>query len=436
MKTLSDAAVRSPRFAILLPVLIALTVATLVAVPTLTGKFTNIIPSLKVDTDPENMLVYDDPVRVVHREQKEKFTVYDLMVIGVVNETHENGVFNAGTLSDLYDLSEYAQSLQWQDKDGNTAGVISVDVISPSNVDNIEQGGPGTVKFDWLMPAPPPTDEEALLIKEKALNQPMLNGSLVSENGRAIALYIPLTSKDVSYEVANLLKERIATYGGRDEFHITGMATAQDVFGVEMFQQMATATPLAMALIISLLWYFFRNVTLILSPIIVAMLSVMTAMSLMIITGNAIHLMTSMIPIFIMPIAVLDGIHILSEFHDNYPKYKDRKLTLKHVMRELSKPMLLTTVTTSVGFAALNLIPLPPLQVFGSFVSIGVIIAWFLTVTFIPAYIRLMPEHKFSKLISDNPSTANTNRRGRVLPEIGAYSLRKAKPIILFAIIL
>jgi len=434
---LSETAIKSPKLYIWMPVFLAFALITLAAIPTLTGKFTNILSSLAIDTDPESMLVYDDPVRVTNREQKKKFIIDDLMVVGITNKTDKNGVFNPATLSNIHDLSTYAKTLQWQDKNNNTVGVVSVELISPSYVEHIEQGGPGTVKFNWLMPAPPTTEAEALQVREKAQNQPILNRSLVSTNGQAIALYIPMTSKDVSYKISNLLKERYAAYEGDDEFFITGLATAQDVFGVEMFQQMAVATPMAMTLIMALLWFFFRNFILILSPMIVANLAVMITMALMVVTGHAIHIMTSMIPIFIMPIAVLDGVHILSEFYDRYPQFKDRKKTLKVVMQELSKPMLLTTVTTATGFAALNLIPLPPLQDFGTFVSIGVILAWALTMTLIPAYIMLMPERKFANFgMQHTRHPGGQGYLARVLPKVGHSALNYAKPITVLAILL
>lgn len=437
MKALPETALKSPKLYIWLPALVSLLMVTLVAVPSLTGKFTDILTPVTIDPDPESMLVYDHPVRVSNREQKKKFTIYDLMVVGIINKTNKEGVFNQKTLSNIHDLATYAKSLQWQDSDGETVGVISVELISPSNVDNIEQGGPGTVKFDWLMPSPPTSDAQALAVRERAQTQPILDGSLTSTNGQAMALYIPLTSKHVSYKVSRLLKERAASYGDGDEFFITGMATAQDVFGVEMFQQMAIVTPLAMMLIFGLLWFFFRNVTLVISPMIVAMVSVMITMGLMILTGHAIHITTSMIPIFIMPIAVLDGIHILSEFYDCYPRFKDRRKAIRRVISDLSTPMLLTTVTTAVGFAALNLMPLPPLQVFGTFVSIGVILAWALTMTIIPAYIILMPERKFADF-----GTRHTRHPGghtflgRVLPKIGEFSLRVPIPIVLVVAVL
>ena len=122
---------------------------------------------LKIDTDPENMLAHDEPVRVLHNDMKAEFSLYDMIVVGVVNDRHPQGVFNVDSLRDIHAIASYAQSIRWED-DGKTHGVISVDVIAPSTVDNIEQAGLGTVRFEWLMKEPPKTDAEALGIAKKA----------------------------------------------------------------------------------------------------------------------------------------------------------------------------------------------------------------------------------------------------------------------------
>jgi predicted RND superfamily exporter protein len=167
---------------------------------------------------------------------------------------------------------------------------------------------------------------------------------------------------------------------------------AEDTFGVEMFKQMAVSAPIAMLIIFLLMLFFFRKFVLVISPMIVAMVSVIVTMGLLIATGNTVHIMSSMIPIFIMPIAVLDAVHILSEFFDRYQETKDRKKTILSVMDTLYQPMLYTSLTTTAGFASLALTPIPPVQIFGLFVALGVVNAWFWTILFIPAYVMLIPE--------------------------------------------
>ena len=92
-----------------------------------------------------------------------------------------------------------------------------------------------------------------------------------------------------------------------------------------------------------------------------------------------------------MPIAVLDSIHILSEFFDRYQETRDRRKTLTAVMQTLFMPMLYTSLTSAAGFASLALTPIPPVQVFGIFVALGIMAAWVLTILFIPSYVMLDP---------------------------------------------
>ncbi|AQT69170.1 efflux transporter, putative, hydrophobe/amphiphile efflux-3 (HAE3) family [Anaerohalosphaera lusitana] len=392
---------------------------------------------IKIDTDPENMLPEDEPVRVFHDRMKEEFSLYDMVVVGVVNEEHEHGVFNPETLENINEISDFAKTLQWEEEDGEMGGVVAVDMIAPSTVDNIEQGSLGSIKLEWLMPEPPQTQEEALAVRDKALDIPFFKGTMVSEDGKAIALYLPLTSKDYSYQVSQALRDKIAEIGGQEDYHITGLPVAEDTFGVEMFIQMAISAPTAMVIIFLLMLVFFRKLVLIISPMIVAIASVIFTMGLLIISGFPIHIMSSMIPIFIMPIAVLDSVHIISEFFELYQETRDRRETILKVMDELFKPMLYTSLTSAAGFASLALTPIPPVQVFGVFVAIGIMFAWFLTMTFIPAYVMFIKPEKleeFGKKSTGDEQKDNTPI-GRFLHAVGGLTYRWAKPILAGAVV-
>ncbi|MBN1818274.1 MAG: MMPL family transporter, partial [Sedimentisphaerales bacterium] len=398
-----------------------------------------LIPLIKVDTDPENMLGKTEPVRVFHDETKERFDLNDIVVVGVVNEQNRDGVFNVQSLRDIYELARYAkEELRWPDKKdpSRTVGVVEIDLMAPSTVDHIGQGGPGVVTFEWLMPKPPATQEEALVVRDKILSNPMLRDTLVSGDGKALALYLPLTSKDLSYRVYSALQKKVAEFSGQDRYHITGLPVAEDTFGVEMFVQMAISAPLAMLVIFLLMLAFFRKLVLVISPMIVAMVSVISTMGLLIGFGFPVHIMSSMIPIFLMPIAVVDSVHILSEFFDLYTPEKGRTQTIREVMGNLFVPMLYTSLTSAAGFASLALTPIPPVQVFGIFVATGIMIAWVATVTFVPAYVMMIRDKSLENFghaahHADKPSSLS-----RFLGKVGRFTFRRAKPILVVMLIL
>lgn len=397
-------------------------------------------PGSVVDTDPENMLPGDEPVRVFHRQMKKEFALYDMLVVGVVNDRGPDYIFNPGTLADVNALVDEAKKLHGEVIGAKTpeAGVVNMDIISPSTVETIEQAGLGSISFDWLMKDTPQTPDEARAVREKAMRLPFMKGTLLSEDGKALAIYIPLTDKHLSYVVAEKLREKIATFTHGDTYHITGLPIAEDTFGVEMFKQMALSAPLAMLIIFILLFLFFRKFALIIAPLIVAMVSCVVTMALLVATGNTVHIMSSMIPIFIMPIAVLDSIHILSEFYDRYQESKDRATAIEQVMDSLFTPMLYTSLTTAVGFLSLGLTPIPPVQVFGIFIAVGVMVAWIWTITFVPASVMFISTRALENFgLTDHHAEEDDHALlTRVLRSTGRGTYRFAKPILLVVVLL
>ena len=397
-----------------------------------------LIPLIQVDTDPENMLSEDEPVRVFHNETKERFSLSDIVVVGIINDKDPNGVFNPTSLSRIYELTEFAKTLRWPSEDdpNEQIGVVAVDLLAPSTVDHIGQGGPGVVTFEWLMKKPPATKAEALDIRDKAMSNPLLKGTVISEDGKAICLYLPLTSKDLSHEVYKELTKKIETFEeGDEEYHITGLPVAEDTFGVEMFIQMAISAPLAMVVIFVLMLLFFRKLVLVVSPMIVAMVSVISTMGLLIGFGYPVHIMSSMIPIFLMPIAVVDSVHILSEFFDLYTKEKGRRKTVVEAMGNLFMPMLYTSLTSAAGFASLALTPIPPVQVFGVFVATGIMIAWVCTITFVPAYIMMIREKSLENFGYETQHGEKQTWLATLLKAGGHFTYAKAKPILVVLLI-
>jgi predicted RND superfamily exporter protein len=338
------------------------------------------IPKIHIDTDPENMLPADEEVRVFHNNVKEAFGIHDWLVLGIVRE---EGLFNREALSRVYRITKKIRDLD---------GVIDYDMIAPSEVDNIYTTDEGVLRIQTLLDRPPESEAEARRVLVSIKDNPIFKGKLASDDGTTVVVFVPLLSKEVAHEVAARIKGIIADEGGDEEYHLAGIPIAESTFGKEMFVEMAIYAPIAFILIFLLMLYFFRKPAIVLSPMIVAVMTVTWTLGLLIGLGYHVHIMSSMIPIFLIPIAVLDSIHILSEFHDRYGKHKDMRRTIIDTMDELFVPMVFTSVTTLVGFTSLTLAPIPPVQVFGAFVAFGIAVAWILSVMFNTSYAILLPK--------------------------------------------
>ncbi len=378
---------------------------------------------ISIDTDPENMLYADEPARVAHREFKDEFALHDSIVVGVVDNSTPDGVFTAATLNRIGAITKEIARIN---------GVIAYDLISPTTTDDIEGRG-GVLTIEPLMKGSVKDSAGALAIRDAALANPILRDMLVSGDGKAVAINVPIKKKDESYRIAGEIEKIIEKHKGTEEYHITGLPVAEDTFGVEMFKQMAFSAPLAGLIIFLLMLFFFRRVSLIISPMIVAMMSIIWTMGLLIGAGYKVHIMSSMIPIFLMPISVVDSIHILSEFFDEYSGGAGRKETFTRVFDKLMTPMLYTSVTSTVGFASLAMTPIPPVRVFGLFVAFGIMLAWLFTLTFIPAFTMLMPE-RFIAGLAARAGANGTPRRDamtKAQEALGHLSIRRAPHVLL-----
>ena len=429
-------------------------------------------PKVRFDNNPENMLEYHEPVRVMHRDVKARFDLYDFVVVGIVNYDHPAGVWNPETLSRVHRLTHELVSLHqteagrpavmrkgepytpalnpsgwWstmlaaafrQDgerlftEDGES-GLITREILAPSVVDTIRQLEMGALDIRFLMEEPPATQAEADALFQEAWENPLYRDTLLSEDRNALGVYLPILGKEFSYNISNLVKALTADWPEEDVIYITGLPVAEDTFGHEMLIQMATSAPMAGMMIFLLLLFFFRRLSLIIAPMIIAVASVLMTMGLLIGMGFDVHIMSSMIAIFLMPIAVADSVHILSEFFDTYPKFRDKVKTLEHIMSHLFMPMLFTSLTTIAGFASLALTPIPPVRVFGLFVAFGVATAWVLSVMLVPAYIMVFVSKKSLANLS-TPAVSDGNKPDgmldRFLTRVGGFAVRRSKAVM------
>ena len=356
----------------------------------------SMIPRIQIDTDPENMLPVDQIDRAIHDQIKQQFGLYDLIVVGVVNRTDPAGIFNSNSLNNLKSLSDEIEHID---------GVIAHELMSLATVDNITQAGPGTIRFQWMIPDNSADQLSPTELEQAVQRLPMFQDTIVSVDGKAAAIYVPIQKKEMSHEISEKIQSIIDQLPPGDEYHITGLPVAEDTFGIEMFIQMAISAPMAALAIFLLMWLFFRSFALISAPMLVAMATVIITMGTLIGMGYTVHIMSSMIPIFLMPIAVVDSVHILSEFAELHKPGDKVKHTIEKVIQNLYRPMLFTSITSAVGFASLAFTPIPPVQTFGLFVAFGIALAFIFTIVFVPAYISNLSEERIQALAEKHHST-------------------------------
>ncbi len=364
---------------------------------------------VQTDTDPENMLSASDPVRLRNAELSEQFGSTNSILVGLSRDT---GVVSVEFLAATDRLIDEVLV---------TDGVVAAGVVSYR-----------LAADPYVAPA---TQADADALAAAVARNELLSGLALSADGMGVSVLLPLATKGAADDVADRVRDLVQSDPtlAAAGLNIAGLPLTEERFGEEMFLQMALFAPLAGLLIFALMFYFFRKLALVIAAMAVAMLTVIWTMGLLIGVGIDLHIMATMIPIFLMPIAILDSIHILSEFFDRYPVHRERVKTLRGVYAEVMMPITYTSLTTAVAFGPLVIAPIPPVQVFGLFVAIGVVIAWLLTLIFIPAFIMMLSEESLQRLAAPkvDPTSARFSVAVRGVGRLATRHSRLAPGIFL-----
>ena len=378
-------------------------------------------PKMKIDTDPENMLEQTQADRVFYDKVKKEFGIHDLLVVGIADK---EGIFKPDTLKRVANITDEILKIK---------GVIIEDVVSLRTSDNVTSEG-GTLVVKRFMGEVPQDQKEIEDLKSALYGNSFFVDKIVSRDGNATSIYIPIEKKDQSYriskEIEGIIKKELTP---QQKYYLAGLPIAEDTFGNEMFVQMGITAPLAGFFIMILLFLIFRMGIAVVPPMLDAMLSVIWTMGLLIGLGFTVHIMSSMIPIFLMPIALLDDIHILSGFFNRYLTIKDKRKAIMLTMKGLYRPMFFTSVTSAVGFGSLALADIPPVRVFGLFVAFGIMAAWVFTNTIVPAIIMLMNEEKLTAFLEKRQK--KTSSLGKMLKAFGRFSFYRSKAILFTSLI-
>jgi uncharacterized protein len=378
--------------------------------------------SIEIDTDPENMLAADQPDRAFYREMRERFRIHDCITIAVFDQA---GIFRPEALAAMQRVIERALRVP---------GLVPRDAASLTTSMNFINDPDGAMRVSAALEEVPQTKEALDALRKEILANSMLKGLILSHDTKATAIWLPIAERGQSSRIVRDLEAilRAELLPGQTH-HIAGLAIAEERFGDEMFAQMTILAPAAFALILLLIYLFFRQRAFLLPLALDSTYSIVWAMGLMIALGNTVHIMSSMVPIFLMPIALLDDIHILSAFCDRYRTIRDKRRALLESMEPLYRPLLQTSLTSAVGFASLALTNIPPVRVFGAFVAFGIMVAWLCSMMLVPAMIILIDDSKLAALATRERSGALLDR---ILAPFAAVSFHRPRLVLLATLVI
>jgi len=242
------------------------------------------------------------------------------------------------------------------------------------------------------------TESEIAEIKTIALKEPLLVNRLINEKGSvtAINVTVKLPGKELTEipETTAFVREIVSEFSKKyPEFdtYLSGIVMMNTAFFESSEKDMTTLIPIMFLIVILTVFILTRSLSSTFSTLIVMILSIITAMGAAGYLGIKLTPPSSVAPTIILTLAVADSIHIIVTTLMEMRKGKSKKDALIESIRLNFNPVLLTSLSTVIGFLAMNFGDVPPFWDLGNMTAIGMTAAFLYSLTILPALLMILP---------------------------------------------
>lgn len=277
----------------------------------------------------------------------------------------------------------------------------------------------------------PATLDQAALdrIRDIASTEPRLVNKLVSPSGHVTGINITVETPGVDPnaelpEVIDYARAMIAEFEAsypEIDFYYTGVVVMNQAFPEATQLDMQTLIPMAFGIIILGLLIFLRSFIGTIATVIVILMSILSAMGTAGWLGIALTPPSASAPTLILTLAVADCVHLLVSMLHEMRMGKDKRAAIVEALRINFSPILLTSVTTAIGFLTMNFSDSPPFHDLGNITAMGVLFAFVLSVTFLPALMCVLP-------VKVKPRAEDEVTR---MDQFASFVIDKRKPLLI-----
>lgn len=304
-----------------------------------------------------------------------------------VLQPNDGNVFTAEVLAAVRELTEESWQLPFSRR-----------VDSLTNFQHSYAEGDDLTVEDLVPAGSALTPERIAEIQAVALSEPLLINRLISPDSRTTGINVTLTlpgesEEEVPAAMAAARKTVEAFRAQHPDITVatTGLVALNNAFSEASIADISNLVPIMYGIIVAGLLIFLRSIAGTIATLLVVGLSAGAAMGLALWLGVRITPPSSIAPTIILTLAVADSIHLLVTLLHSLRHGASKREAIVESMRVNFHPIFLTSLTTAIGFFSLNFSDAPPFRDLGNITAAGVIAAWVYSVTFLPAFLAVIP---------------------------------------------
>lgn len=367
-----------------------------IALILLTAAFASQLPQLTIDRSDDKLISMEDPGRVALSNMQKRFGAEQNVLIYVRDE-------NLWTYKRLLALQSLTFAL------ADLAEITKVNSLFTTT--NIRDKG-DFVEAGPLIDLVPRTEEKIARLKDDALYSPLMRNSVISEDGKATVISLGYQGNDgdkalplhIYQKIDGLLRPLAGEF--TEIFQIGSPRLNHDI-GTGMFRDLSMLVPLAIAILLVTISFFLRSLRALPIPLITSTLTLVWTFGFMAFVGIPLTILTAMVPALVIVIGSTEDVHLISAFSESL-KTPDggvkqaRELALKLMASKVGLPIVITSLTTALGFAANAVTDIPLIREFAAASAFAMLANLVVTVLSMPLLLMIFGPTNRAALRNDD----------------------------------
>lgn len=337
------------------------------------------------------MLPSSDSTYLAYIDFKEKFGEDgNVMFVGIKDDS----LFELTRFNDLYDLTSELKSTY------GVKEIVSITRCFYLLKDTTRK------KFDFvpLFRYKPQSQQALDSLKKVFYNLNLYEGLLYNKQTGATVMMITLdkdklnTLKRIS--IINSIKNKVEKFSEKSDIkvHYSGLPYIRTITSKKVERELLLFVLLAMFVTSVVLYLFFRSFKAVFFPMIIVSINVLWVLGFISLFQYKISILIGIIPALLIVIVVENCIFLLNKYHTEYKLHSNKIKALSISIRRIGNAMLMTNLTTAIGFATFIITRNSALIQFGVVASLGIVAGFLLTLFLIPIIYSFLSPPKFKHI--------------------------------------
>jgi predicted RND superfamily exporter protein len=349
----------------------------------------------RIDSSVGTLVDVTDPAVAYYEDVQRSFGTEEADVVAVVAED----VFTPATLAKIETLTARLLAIR------GVAGVVSL-----ANARNLTVTPDGDIDTAPFMPTVPRAPEAVARLRAAVHKNPLVLGSLVSADGRAAALLVTYDrmsdAEFLASGVHDEVERVVESAAGPERTYLSGGPTLKVEAAEFIESDVGVLVPIGFAVMCAVLLLAFRTLRGMVLPALTTAIGVVWTVGFMAWCGVPIDVGTLTLPTLLIAVGNAYATHVVARYYEEAVEGGSGREVVQRIIGHLGVPVLITALTTLLGFASLLAYRIAAIRNLGLFSVFGIAAMLVLALTFTTAMLAVLRVGTVARTRAEEENTA------------------------------